>query len=229
MILQGRWPLATAHRESYYVIGLSMLVGILFSLAIADLLYMARPADALRYGLFAGISIVTTTGFESWPNIFDFLPLGIVMLVAFMGAGTMSTGGGIKLYRFGGMFMQSMHELKRLVYPHSVRSTRFGSQPYDMELMKGMWASAIGGLAVVSIAAAALSLNLPSFDGSALAAIAAFSNIGPIYPGVSGGEVLPHYGELNSLSLIVLMAVMILGRIETIALLALLSVAYWRS
>jgi trk system potassium uptake protein TrkH len=229
MILQGRWPLVAAHRESYYVIGLAILVGILFSFVIADLLHMGRPADALRYGLFAGISIVTTTGFESWPHVFDFIPLGIAMLIAFIGAGTMSTAGGVKLYRFGGMFMQSMHELKRLVYPHSVRSTRFGSQPYDIDLMKGIWASTIASLAVVALAATLLSLDVPSFDGSALAAIAAFSNIGPIYPGVSGGEILPHYAELDGASLLVLMAVMIVGRIETIALLGLVSIAYWRS
>jgi trk system potassium uptake protein TrkH len=228
MLLQGRWSLAAAHRESYYVIGLALLAGVLFSFAIADLLHMERAADALRYGLFAGISIVTTTGFESWPHVFDFLPLGIAMLVAFIGAGTMSTAGGIKLYRFGGMFVQSMHELKRLVYPHSVRSARFGSQPYDPGLMKGIWASTISGLAIVALAAALLSLEMPSFDGSALAAIAAFSNVGPIYPGVSGGEVLPHYAELNTLSLVVLIAVMIIGRIETIALLGLVSIAYWR-
>ncbi len=229
MILQGRWPLVRAHRESLYIIALAIFAGILFSFVIADLLHMPRPVDALRYGLFAGISIVSTTGFESWPNLFDYLPLAIVTLLGFVGAGTMSTAGGIKLYRFGAMFVQSMHELKKLIYPHSVRSPRFGSQPYDTELMKGIWASTIGGLAVVATAATLLSINLPSFDGSALAAIAAFSNIGPIYPGVSGGELLPHYAELDSFSLIVLITAMIIGRVETIALLGLASIAYWRS
>jgi trk system potassium uptake protein TrkH len=229
MLLQGRRALLAAHRESYYVIGLALLAGFLFSVQLADLLEMSRPVDALRYGLFAGISIVTTSGFESWPHVFDFLPLGIAMGLAVIGGGTMSTAGGLKLYRIGAMFVQSMHELKRLVYPHSVRSTRFGSQSYDTTLMKGVWASTAGGLAVLSLLAILLSLDLPSFDASALAATAAFANIGPIYPGISGGEILPPYGELSPLSLLVLMAGMIIGRVEIIALLGLASVAYWRS
>jgi trk system potassium uptake protein TrkH len=158
------------------------------------------------------------------------LPVAVVAALALAGGGAMSTAGGIKYFRFGGMFVQSMHELKRLVYPHSVRNTHFGSQPYDISLMKSLWASAIAALAVVTLSTLLLTLNHPSFHGGALAAISAFANIGPLYPAEWEASVgWPTYADFDGFSQVVMIVTMVVGRIEAVAVLALFSVAYWRS
>ena len=233
MVLQGRWTLAIAHRESYWVIGVALVVGLAYAAAFSmsvDSTGEASALTALRDGLFTGISLVTTTGFESRPGGLAALPIAIVAVLAIIGAGAISTAGGIKFYRVGGMFIQSMHELKRLVYPHSVRSTHFGSQPYDINLMKGMWTAAIVGLAFVAMATLFLSFNHPSFHGGALAAISAFSNIGPLYATAwDGYSGWPEFGQFDNFSKIVLIIVMIVGRIEAVALLVFVNLAYWRS
>jgi trk system potassium uptake protein TrkH len=227
MILQGRWAQVIAHRESYWVILVALVIGLFYSIEFAD---SGSRLSALGQGLFTGISLVTTTGFEQDFRALEALPVVIAAALAIVGAGTMSTAGGIKFYRIGGMFVQSMHEMKRLVYPHSVRSTRFGSQPYDIDLMKAIWASAIVALAFVGVATLLLTLDHPSFHGGALAAIAAFSNLGPLYPGVwTDSAHWPAFAEFDAFSKIVVMVTMIVGRIEAVALLTLVNLAYWRS
>ena len=233
MIAQARWPLAAAHRESYWVIGVAVLAGVAFAAVFAapgNGLIEPSAATALRQGVFVGVSIVSTTGFEPWTGALAALPIAVVAALAVIGGGTMSTAGGIKFYRLGGMFVQSMHELKRLVYPHSVRSTHFGSQPYDIDLMKAIWASSIVALGFVSAAALLLTLNHPAFHGGVLAAISAFANVGPLYSAewdASAGW--PNYAAFDGFSKIVMIVTMIVGRIETVALLALVNLAYWRS
>lgn len=233
MILQGRWRLVLAHRESYWVIGIAVVLGIAYDAAFsASGSGFVEPSafSSLRDGLFTGISIVSTTGFEPMTGAIAALPVAVVAALALAGGGAMSTAGGIKFFRFGAMFVQSMHELKRLVYPHSVRSTYFGSQPYDIGLMKSLWASAIAALAVVTLSMLLLTLNHPSFHGGALSAISAFANIGPLYPAEWEGSVgWPGYGDFDGFSQAVMIVTMIVGRIEAVAVLALLSVAYWRS
>lgn len=230
MIMQGRWAMLAVHRESYWVIGAALGIGVVYTI----LLSATGEADSglafLRQGLFDGISLVSTTGFETEPGALATLPVAVAAALAIAGAGTMSTAGGIKFFRLGGMFVQSMHELRRLVYPHSVRSTHFGSQAYDIGLMKAIWASSIVALAFVTVATLLLTLNHPSFHGSALAAISAFSNIGPLYAAEwDGSDAWPGYADFDSFSMMVLALVMIVGRIEAIALFGMASLAFWRS
>ena len=62
--------------------------------------------DILVSGLATGISLVTTTGFQTDAASFSVLPFTLVLFIAFVGAGTFSTAGGIKMYRVGGMLVQ---------------------------------------------------------------------------------------------------------------------------
>jgi len=95
--------------------------------------------------------------------------------------------------------------------------------------MKTIWASAICCLATISVAAVVLSIDLPNLESAALAAISGFSNIGPLYPAY--GEInpgWPAYADFTISSRLAMIATMIAGRLEIIAFISLLSVAYWR-
>lgn len=233
MVLQGRWALAIGHRESYWVVAVALLVGIVYAVEFSGGGGSSGPGFnlmALGEGLFTGISLVTTTGFEPRVGALAALPVAVAGTLAIIGAGTMSTAGGIKFYRIGGMLVQSVHETKRLVYPNSVRSTHFGSQPYDINLMKAIWASSIVALATVALSSLLLTLNHPSFHGGALAAISAFSNIGPLYSGGwEAGADWPTYAEFDAFSQVIIAVTMVVGRLEAIALLTLFNLAYWRT
>ncbi len=226
-VLEGRWSTLLGHRETWWVVGVMAVVGVLYGWVFHT---GENLAAALGEGLFSSISLISTTGFETRPGGLSAIPDTLVLFLAIGGAGALSTAGGLKYYRIGAMIVQSMHELKRLVFPHSVRSTRFGSQPYDLNLMKAIWANLVVAFTIIIVAALALSLSLPAFDASMVAAVSAFSNIGPLYSHEwLIGPSWPAYADFGVFAQLTMIVTMILGRIEVIVLFASLYAAYWRS
>ncbi|MCC2113745.1 MAG: TrkH family potassium uptake protein, partial [Hyphomicrobiales bacterium] len=232
-ILQGQRHLVRQHRESYFVIAAALAVGFVFAVAMyrtAGGSAVLSPADALREGLFTGVSLMTTSGFESRTHGLTVVPLVFVLFAAFVGGGTFSTAGGIKQYRFGGMLVQAGRELMRLIYPHGVHSPRFGSQAYDIQLMKAIWSYFVVAIAVVAISGILLALEGIEFEGALAVSVGAFSNVTMIYStGWPEGSHWPSFADMADASRLTLAATMILGRIEVLILLSALNPSYWRT
>jgi trk system potassium uptake protein TrkH len=158
------------------------------------------------------------------------LPLTVVLLLALAGGSSFSTAGGLKYYRIGGMLVQARHELQRLIYPHGVRSTRFGSQPYNMPMMRAIWGHLFVSLLVVGLAALVVSLSGSNFTGALSSAVASFANIGPLHGGGWAGEgSWQEFADMPGFAKMALAATMVLGRLEVVALLAAINAVYWRS
>ena len=226
-LLEGRWSLLVDHRESWWVLGTMAAVGILYGWAFHS--GESLPA-AIGEGLFNSISVISTSGFETRTGGLSAIPDTLVLFLALGGGAALSTAGGLKYYRIGAMTVQSMHELRRLLFPHSVRSTRFGSQPYDLDLMKAVWANLVLAMVIIMVAALALAMSLPAFDAAMVAAMAAFSNVGPLYSNEwLIGANWPNYADFGTVAQITMIITMILGRIEVIVLFASLYAAYWRA
>jgi len=231
-MMQSRWQLLAVHRESYIVVGVALLVGLTYSVLLfqaagsADVLH---PLTALREGLLTGISLVTTTGFETRQSGFSVLPLTMVLFIVLVGAGSFSTAGGIKFYRIGAMVIQSGRELNRLIYPHGVRPATFGGQPYDIQLMKAIWAYFLTVVVLVPAIAVVLAEPGLPFDGALLASASAFANAGPIYASgwLPGAEQWPAVATFSPTKKLVLATSMILGRLEILALFGALNKTYW--
>ena len=100
-----------------------------------------------------------------------------VLFVALIGGSGLSTAGGIKFYRIGALTTLAGTELRRLIYPHSVRESRFGSVPYSLDMMKAILSSLFVALLTVTVAMVLLATGLPNFESAVTAAIAAFSNL----------------------------------------------------
>ena len=227
LIFEGRRALLLEHRETYWVIAVMLIVGVIYAWNFAGI---EGLREALGEGFFNGVSLVSTTGFETRPGGLAAIPDTLVIFLAIAGGAALSPAGGLKFYRIGAMTVQSIHELRRLIFPHSVRSTKFGSQPYDLALMKAIWANLVVSLGVIMFACLMLSLRLPGFDAAMVAAVSAFANIGPLYsPEWQIGPHWPAYSDFGVFSQLVMAATMILGRIEVIVLFAAMNVAYWRS
>ena len=120
--------------------------------------------------------------------------------------------------------------MQRLIYPHSVRRTRFGSEPYDLDLMKAIWSNLLVVMIVITGASALLAITQPSYEGALLAAVSSFSNIGPLYsPEWPGATNWPAFADFDGFSKAVCVITMILGRVEVIAVLGAFNLAYWRN
>ncbi|MCV6576965.1 MAG: hypothetical protein OIF58_14660 [Cohaesibacter sp.] len=232
MAVRGKLQMLSEHRESYYLLAMMAVLGLLYSIILFRLAGSASvlpPLSALRQGFFTAISLVTTSGFEIRHADVTVLPGLMVAFLAMIGATPFSTAGGLKLYRFGAMVMQAGREVGRLIYPHSIRGGRFGKTDYTIQLMKSIWACFLLSVILVIVVAVILSHDIGHFDGALLATISAFSNIGPLYSaGWSATNAWPDYYQLSLVSKYALIATMILGRFEIIVFLGAINLNFWR-
>lgn len=232
MLVQRRIQLLRAHRESYYVVGSAALLGLIYAAVLfhaAGSSAVLSPFVALREGIVTAASLVSTTGFETRDGGFAVLPLPMVLMVIFIGGGAFSTAGGIKFYRFGGMLVQSVRDLTRLVYPHGIRPARFGSQPYDIQLMKAIWSHLVVTVVLLGVMSQLVAIEAVDYEAALLAAASAFSNIGPVYEtawsaGLRRWQLFADFGPLPKM---VLAFTMIIGRIEILALLGAINGLVW--
>ncbi len=221
------------HRESYSII-LAVLV---LTLVIAALLYKVAGSsdvlsanEALLEGFFNAASLVSTNGVETREGVFALLPITLVIFIVVIGGGTFSTAGGLKHYRVGGMIVLSLHEIRRLIYPSAIGSEKFGSQAYNSDLLQAIWSYFTLAILALSVFTVILNLSGLDFNAALVASLASFSNIGPLYHSAwsfQGGGEWPSYADLSTWAKISLMILMILGRIEILAVLAVLNLKYW--
>lgn len=221
------------HRESYGIIVLTLILSIVIALLLfraAGSAAVLSPGSAIIEGVFNAASLVSTNGVETREGVFALLPITLVVFVVIVGGGAFSTAGGLKHFRVGGMIVQSVREIHRLIYPHAIRSTRFEAQSYDSHLLKAIWSYFTVAIAVMAVGMVLLNYSGMSFDASFMASIAAFSNAGPVYNtawAVQGDPGWPAYADLASMAKVALMMLMILGRIEVLVVLGAFNLKYW--
>jgi len=221
-------------------------MGAVFALAVAVLLFLrhwagaievetagaaAQGTSALWGGVFMVLSFLTTTGFESvaWEGARNWSGLetpGLILLgLAMIGGGVATTAGGVKLLRVYVLYRHAQRELERLVHPSSVGGS--GRRARYLRRQGAYVAWIFFMLFAMSIAGVMLALAMTglSFENSLILTIAALSTTGPL---TIVGEPGLSYAPLADSAKLILMASMVLGRMETLAIVALLNPGFWR-
>jgi trk system potassium uptake protein len=182
--------------------------------------------ESLRHAAFNVVSIATTTGFASvdyaaWPI---FAPVLMLFLCCFATCAG-STGGGIKMVRALLLVQQARNELVRILHPRAVLPVTLGGGVVDPRVMSSVLAFMLiyGGV----IAAATLVLLFTGLDviTAFTAVVACINNTGP-----GLGQVGPsqNFQGLTDFQTWVCSLTMLLGRLELLAVLVLLTPQFWR-
>ena len=202
---------------------------VVFVLLVA--LYL-RIADGVSFGLaltlsaFNIVSVITTTGFASG-DYTEWGPFAVAcfFVATFLGGCSGSTSGGIKAYRFYVLYQMLTGSLRGLIYPHSVNQVRYGDRQFDTEMQRAvaLFVAAFGAiLCALTLLLAATGLDiLTALTG----VITALTNVGPGLGTVIGPA--GNFVTLTDFAKWVLIAAMLLGRLEILAVLVLLSPAFW--
>jgi trk system potassium uptake protein TrkH len=183
-------------------------------------------ATALRHAAFNVTSIATTGGFASvdygtWPI---FAPLWMLFLCAFI-SGSASTGGGIKMMRALVMVKQMLRETKLLLHPSARIPIKLGGDVIPNQVVFAVLAyMTIYGASLVTV------VLLMTFSGLDLltalsAAVASLNNAGP-----GLGQVGPAttFASLSDFQTWLCTIAMLLGRLELLTLLVVLTPGFWR-
>jgi trk/ktr system potassium uptake protein len=205
-----------------------IIVAILTLLVTLDIYGRVYPSlsQAFRYAAFQVGSMITTTGFvtadyDTWPS----LSKGLLVLSMFFGGMAGSTGGGIKTVRLILMTRHAYEELFKIIHPHAVRTVKLGGKPVPGDILSGIWGFFFLYLTIHMISTvilAALGLDLISAFSAVSACI---FNVGP---GLASVGPTQNYLAVPLLGKWVLIAGMILGRLEIYTVIVLLMPEYWR-
>ncbi len=217
-----------------YVAILSSLVGIVTIALMAD----GRPwFDALRGASFNVTSVYTSTGyatedFQTWEKPPMMLLLGSMIV----GACTGSTAGGMKVIRFVIVCKLIAYTIRHYLRPKSVERLKFSGQALPAAAISAILALALmWGIGLfLGALVIALDTRLP-FLTAVSASASMLGCCGPsLCETVNGVAInvdlgpMGGYGDLHGATKMFLAFLMLLGRLEFLAPLALLSPGFWR-
>ncbi|HEX7080140.1 MAG TPA: TrkH family potassium uptake protein [Gammaproteobacteria bacterium] len=205
-----------------------VLIVAALSLFVAAVLYVTGTYDsvleALRYGTFQVVSVITTTGFATaniaiWPLA---LPV-LLIFSSFIGGSAGSTSGGLKVIRVVILVKQAGVHLQRLIHPRSLYPVRIDGRIVSDSIIDGIW-----GFFTVYVAVFALLMVVLMLDGvdqvTAFGAVStSLNNLGP-----GLGDVAITFQTLSDHSTLLMAFSMLLGRLEIFTFLVLLTPAFWR-
>ena len=192
---------------------------------------VSEALPALWGAVFTSLSFLTTTGFESasWHSARDWSGLanpGLILLgLCAIGGGAATTAGGIKLVRGYALLRHGYRELERIAQPNSVLATGTRLRGVLREGAFLAWAFVMLYIMAIFVAVIALTLTGLAFEDSLVAAISSISNTGPAFDLVTPGEI--DFPRLSESQRLILAITMILGRIETLAVISLFNTDSW--
>jgi trk system potassium uptake protein TrkH len=183
--------------------------------------------DALIHSFFNITSILSTGGFASDDyTLWGPFAVLVAFFATFMGGCSGSTAGGIKAYRFVVMFNVIRAGLNKLIYPNAIYPVRYGSLTVDAETQRAVFLFV--SLYIFLWVVGSIGMALFGYDvlTATSSVITALSNVGP---GI--GPIVGPVGNFSTISdpaLYLLSLMMLLGRLEILTVLVLLTPVFWR-
>ena len=182
--------------------------------------------DALRYGSFNSISIMTTTGFSTtdfgaWPT-FARSALLVLMVI---GASAGSTGGALKVVRILVLAKYTLRRIRLAFNPSAVIPLKVGGSVLSERVT-----SRIVGMSILYFAILIIGFLIMSALGldmtTALSSVTA--SLGNVGPGLGAVGPAESYFAIPPIGKVTLITCMLAGRLELFTLLVLLTPAFWR-
>ena len=182
--------------------------------------------EAFHHAAFQVGSVITTTGFATvdfnqWPEFSK----TILVIIMFVGACAGSTGGGIKVSRIMIMFRTIGKELDCIIHPRTVKKIRFEGRAVEHEVLRSINVFFITYMMIYAASLLIISLDNFDFTTNFTAVAATLNNIGP---GLNMVGPAGNFSEYSVLSKVVLIADMLLGRLEIFPLLVLMLPSNWK-
>jgi trk system potassium uptake protein TrkH len=208
---------------------------LLFVVVIAVVLSLERSIaehesvlDALTHSTFNVISVITTTGYASedyttWGNF----AVTVFFYLTFVGGCSGSTAGAIKIFRFQIGLMMLRNQLRQMRHAQGVFTNSYNNRSVTDDIVRSVIAFSFYFALTVAVIALSLSMCGLDFVTSLSAAATAVGNVGP-----GLGDIIGPAGNFSSLPDAAKWSLtlgMLLGRLEIMTVLILLTPTFWRT
>jgi len=216
-------------RDSQVRTFLSILLVVVLILTFV-LWYSDRVEGELgfRQALFNAISITTGTGYAN-ANYMTWGSFAVMLffIIGLIGGCAGSTACSIKVFRYQLLVASIRAQLQKIRSPHGVFTPRFEGRAVSEDVLSSVMSFFMLFIVSLGILAVALGMTGLDFITSVSGAATALANVGP---GL-GPEIGPagNFGGLNDAAKWMLAFAMLIGRLELLAVYAILTVQFWRA
>ena len=185
-------------------------------------------AVALRSATFNAVSIITGTGFVTADyGLWGGFALIVFFFFMFLGGCAGSTSCGIKMFHIQVLFATASSQMQRLLRPHGVFVAHYNRRPIPTTVSNAVMSFFFLFLVTYVILTLALTALGLDFITSLSSAAAAITNVGPALGPTTGPAGT--YVTLPDAAKWLLAAGMLLGRLELLTVLVLLTPRFWRA
>lgn len=184
--------------------------------------------EGFRKTLFNTVSLLTGTGFASddymhWGSF----PVTLLFFVGLIGGCAGSTACSIKIFRYQLLFTSIKAQLQRIRSPHGVFTPRYAGQAVGADVLNSVMSFFVFFLVTLGLLAVGLGMTGLDMTTSVSGAAAALANIGPGFGDMIGPA--GNYAGLNDTAKWMLSIAMLVGRLELLAVYAILTLNFWRA
>ncbi len=223
---KGEWSALwddTQARSYYIIIAFS-------SIAITFWLWNERGFDffsALRHSLFNVVSISASAGYTSTEYMtWGGFPVLLLLFLSVMGGCTGSTAGGMKVFRLQVIYEIAKNQIKQMLHPHGVFSPTYQNR----NISDAIVSSVLTYFVLWAVSFIFLSLSLAffgvNFSTSIYTTLAMLSNLGLSFN--DNLIITSNFSFFSEGPKWLMMAGMILGRLEFVTLFAVISPSFWK-
>lgn len=206
----------------------TILILVLVTAAVLVAIFPHHPEQALREALFNITSIISGTGYAS----VDYMKWGSFLITVFFFVGLIggcagSTACSIKIFRYQLLFASIRVQIQRIRSPHGIFVPRFEGRSIGPDVLSSVISFFMFFIVTMGIVAWALALTGLDFVTAISGAATAVANVGP---GL-GDTIGPagNFSSLNDAAKWILSAAMLTGRLELMAVYAILTLRFWRA
>ncbi|MEM9709741.1 MAG: potassium transporter TrkG [Pseudomonadota bacterium] len=182
--------------------------------------------------IFTTASFLTTTGWVSgdWLSALAWSGLetpGLILMgLALFGGGVATTAGGVKLLRVFALYKHGLREMEKLVQPSSIGGSGQTARRFRREGAYMAWIFFMIFALTIAVVWLALAFTGVGFEEALVLTLASLTNCGPLIDAATARPI--DLETLAPAAKTVMAAAMVLGRLETLALIALLNPDFWR-
>lgn len=197
-----------------------MLIAAIVILTINGRALFSGWGEAFQQSAFQVASMSSTTGygtvadFNAWPA----LSKGIILFLMAIGACAGSTGGGFKMSRLIIVIKTVKNEIVNITHPRLVSKVKMNKKSVANDIIKRTMAYLGAYVAILIVSVLIISIDGHSVATNISAVMATLNNIGPGFDSVASD-----FTCFGTISKIVLMFDMLVGRLEIFPLLVLFS------
>ncbi|WP_339487996.1 TrkH family potassium uptake protein [Pseudomonas sp. EL_65y_Pfl2_R95] len=183
--------------------------------------------DAVRIVAVNVTSVVTTTGFALGDyTLWGSFAVMLFFYLTFIGGCSGSTAGGLKIFRFQVAYVLLRANLQQLVHPRAVIKQQYNNHNLDEDIVRSLITFSFFFTITIGVIALGLALLGLDWITALTGAATAVCNVGPGLGPIIGPA--GNFASLPDAAKWLLTLGMLLGRLEILTVLVLVTRSFWR-